>query len=257
MDVLGSLLGGFAVALTPSNLLYCGLGVILGTLIGVLPGIGPVAGIGVLIPLTFGMDTVGALIMLAGIFYGSMYGGSTTSILINVPGEAASVVTSLDGYQMAKKGRAGAALGIAAIGSFVAGTFSVVGLMLVAPVLVTIALSFGPHEYFSLMLMGMTMVAYLGSRSLTKALAVAMLGLLLSTFGQDPVLGARRFTFGRTECSMGFSLFPPSSASSRLARFSTTCNTPRPVRSSRPSWAASGRLATTLPGRPRRSCAVA
>ncbi|MHB1131427.1 MAG: tripartite tricarboxylate transporter permease [Chloroflexota bacterium] len=208
MDVLGSLLGGFAIALTPENLLYCAMGVVLGTLIGVLPGIGPVAGIGVLIPLTFGMDAVGALIMLAGIFYGSMYGGSTTSILINVPGEAASVVTSLEGYQMAKKGRAGAALGIAAIGSFVAGTVSIVGLMLAAPMLVTVALSFGPHEYFTLMLLGMTMVAYLGSRSLTKALAMAVFGLLLSTVGQDPVLGARRFTFERLELIDGISFVP-------------------------------------------------
>jgi putative tricarboxylic transport membrane protein len=208
VDIAQGLLGGFAVALTPLNLLYCGLGVILGTLIGVLPGIGPVAGIGVLIPITFGMDATGALIMLAGIFYGSMYGGSTTSILINVPGEAASVVTSLEGYQMAKRGRAGAALGIAAIGSFVAGTISVLGLMLVAPYLVKVALSFGPHEYFALMLLGMTMVAYLGSKSLPKALAMAVLGLILSTVGQDPVVGARRFTFGSMELLDGISFVP-------------------------------------------------
>ena len=208
MDVVQSLMGGFAVALTPLNLFLCAIGVILGTLIGVLPGIGPVAGIGVLIPLTFGMDVTGSLIMLAGIFYGSMYGGSTTSILINVPGEAASVVTSLEGYQMAKKGRAGAALGISAIGSFFAGTLSVAGLMLVAPFLVTIALSFGPHEYFSLMVLGMTMVTYLGSRSLPKALAMAVLGLILSTVGQDPVFGSRRFIFGRNELIDGVSFVP-------------------------------------------------
>jgi len=208
VDVLQSLMGGFAVALTAQNLLFCCVGVVLGTLIGVLPGIGPAAGIGVLIPLTFTMDVVGALIMLAGIYYGAMYGGSTTSILINVPGEAASVVTSLEGYQMAKQGRAGPALGIAAIGSFVGGTASIVGLMLLAPFLVTVALSFGPHEYFSLMLLGITMVSYLGSRSLTKALAMAALGLILSTVGQDPVSGARRFTFGRLELLDGIGFVP-------------------------------------------------
>jgi putative tricarboxylic transport membrane protein len=208
VDVLQGLAGGFAVALTPANLLYCFLGVVLGTLIGVLPGIGPVATIGLLIPLTFGMDAVGAIIMLAGIYYGSMYGGSTTSILINLPGEAASVVTSLDGYQMAREGRAGAALGIAAIGSFVAGTVSVIGLMLVAPALVSIALLFGPHEYFSLTVLGLTMVSYLGGRSLPKALAMAVLGLILSTVGQDPITGARRFTFGRIELLDGLSFVP-------------------------------------------------
>src|SRR5512147_271143 len=154
MDTLSHLLYGFQVAFQPLTLLTCFLGVLIGTLVGVLPGLGPVAAISLLLPATFHAPPVASIIMLAGIYYGAMYGGSTTSILVNLPGEAASVVTCLDGYQMARKGRAGVALGISAFGSFIAGTISVIGLMLVAPPLAKFALAFGPPEYFSLMLMG-------------------------------------------------------------------------------------------------------
>ena len=149
VDAWQSLLYGFSVSLTPTNLLYCALGVLLGTIVGVLPGIGPLGGITILLPTTFGMEPVSAIIMLAGIYYGAMYGGSTTSILVNIPGEAASVVTCFDGYQMARQGRAGPALSIAAIGSYVAGTLSVLGLMLLAPLLARLALKFGPPEQFA------------------------------------------------------------------------------------------------------------
>jgi putative tricarboxylic transport membrane protein len=161
MEVVTSLLHGFAVALTPYNLLWCFIGVFLGTVVGVLPGLGPPATIAMLLPLTFQMNPTSAVIMLAGIYYGAKYGGSTTSILLNVPGESASVVTCLDGYQMARRGRAGAALGIAAISSFVAGTVGVVGLMLIAPPLARMALSFSSPEYFALMCLGLAMVVLL------------------------------------------------------------------------------------------------
>ena len=157
-DVAGGLLYGLGVALAPGNLLACFVGVFVGTLIGVLPGIGPVATMSLLLPVTYAMSPTASIIMMAGIYYGAMYGGSTTSILVNLPGEAASVVTCLDGYQMARQGRAGPALGIAAFGSFIAGTFSVVGIMLLAPPLTSIALRFGPPEIFGLLLLGFTMV---------------------------------------------------------------------------------------------------
>lgn len=195
MDTLGAVLGGFAVSLSPARVLYCFLGTVLGTIVGVLPGLGPSATIALLLPVTYRLDTVSALIMMAGIYYGSQYGGSTTSILVRIPGESSSMVTCFDGYEMTKQGRAGPALGMAAIASFVAGTLSVVGLMLVAPPLGRFALVFGPAEYFSLMLLGITLVAYLGGDSLHKALLMAALGLLLSTIGQDPVAGVERYTF--------------------------------------------------------------
>lgn len=154
MDVLSSLWLGFGVALQPINLMFCFAGVFIGTLIGVLPGIGPVAAMSLLLPITFNITPEAGIIMLAGIYYGSMYGGSTTSILVNIPGEAASVITCLDGYQMARQGRAGPALGMAAIGSFIAGTAAVVGLMLLAPTMAAFAVKFGPAEYFSLMVLG-------------------------------------------------------------------------------------------------------
>src|SRR5512135_1012311 len=159
MDILSQLLTGFSVALQPTNLLYCFLGCLIGTLVGVLPGLGPTAAMSLLLPATFHVNPVSAIIMLAGIYYGAMYGGSTTSILVNIPGEAASVVTCLDGYQMARKGRAGPALGIAAFGSFIAGTAGLIGLVLVAPPLASMALKFGPPEYFSLMCVGLTLVS--------------------------------------------------------------------------------------------------
>ena len=196
MDFLTNLSTGFGIALTPWNLLYAALGAILGTAIGVLPGLGPPATIALLLPVTYKIEPVSAVIMLAGIFYGAMYGGSTTSILLNIPGEAASVVTCLDGYKMARKGRAGPALGMSAMGSFFAGTLSILGLSIVAPLLASFALKFGPPEYFSLVLLGLMMAVYLSEESILKGLIMGFMGLLLGTIGLDPVLGAERFTFG-------------------------------------------------------------
>jgi len=208
MDLFSNLLYGFSVALTPVNLLYCFIGVFIGTLIGVLPGIGPVGAMSLLLPTTFHSSPVGAIIMLAGIYYGAMYGGSTTSILLNIPGEAASVVTCLEGYQMARRGRAGPALGISAFGSFIGGTFSIIGLMLVAPPLAEGALKFGPPEYFSLMVLGMTLLIYLASGSIPKALMMAVLGVVLGIIGIDPTSGVQRFTFNILELNDGIGLVP-------------------------------------------------
>lgn len=204
MDIVNNLATGFAVALTPINLLYCFLGSFIGTAIGVLPGLGPPATIALLLPVTYGIPATSAVILLAGIFYGAMYGGSTTSILLNIPGEAASVVTCLDGYQMARQGRAGAALAISALGSFIAGTLSIVGLMLLAPPLADFALKFGPPENFALLVLGLIMVGYLAGASMTKGLMMACLGLLLGTVGLDPILGTQRFTYGVFKLSDGF-----------------------------------------------------
>jgi len=194
--MLDHLLTGFATVLTPTNLLFCFFGVTMGTIIGVLPGVGPVAGTAMLVPFTFGMNATTAIIMLAGIYYGAMYGGSTTSILVNLPGESSSVMTCLDGYQMARKGRAGAALGIAAIGSFIAGTLSVLGLMLLAPPLAEFAIRFGPPEYFALMALGMTLVISLVGESMIKGLIAGAFGILLGTVGMDPTTGIERFSYG-------------------------------------------------------------
>src|SRR5947208_11297987 len=194
---------GFAVALQPANLLWCLVGVVLGTVVGILPGLGPPATIAMLLPLTFLMNPAGAMIMLAGIYYGAKYGGSTTSILLNVPGESASVVTCLDGYAMARKGRAGAALGIAAIASFIAGTVGVLGLMLVAPPLAKMALAFSSPEYFALMTLGLAMVVLLAGRSMVKALLAMLLGLWIAGIGTDVFTSQSRFTFGRLELLSG------------------------------------------------------
>jgi putative tricarboxylic transport membrane protein len=199
MEILTGLMQGFAVALTPMSLFMCVIGVVLGTVIGVLPGLGPSATIAMLLPLTFKLEPTGAMIMLAGIYYGAKYGGSTTSILLNVPGESASVVTCLDGYQMARKGRAGAALGMAAIASFIAGTFGVVALMLVAPPLAKLSLAFSAPEYFALMVFGLTMVVLLAGESLTKALLAMLLGLWIAGMGTDLFTATSRYTFGRVE----------------------------------------------------------
>ncbi len=196
MDVLGYLAQGFSVVFTPTNLLFCFLGVILGQAIGALPGIGPSAGIAILMPLTFGGDPIAATIMFAGIYYGAQYGGTITSVLVSVPGESSTVMTSIDGYQMARKGRAGAALGMAAIGSFVAGTLGTVGLMLAAPALAQGALFFGPPEYFALVVMGLAALAIV-SGSVLKGLLTGVAGLLLATIGIDPQVGSTRFTFGQ------------------------------------------------------------
>lgn len=208
MDTLTAILGGFAVSLTPARIFYCFLGAVLGTVVGVLPGLGPSATIALLLPVTYRLDTVSAIIMMAGIYYGSQYGGSTTSILVRIPGESSSMVTCFDGYEMTKQGRAGPALGMAAIASFIAGTLGVVGLMLVAPPLGRFALAFGPAEYFSLMVLGLTLVAYLGGESLLKALLMAAIGLLLSTIGQDPVAGVERYTFDTLVLRDGIGLVP-------------------------------------------------
>ncbi len=195
MDILGQLLHGFSVATMPMNLLFCFIGVFIGTLIGVLPGIGPPAALSLLLPVTFHVPPVSAVILLAGIMYGAMYGGSTTSILVNIPGEAASVVTCLDGYRMARNGRAGAALGISAFGSFIAGTVSLFLLVFLAPMLAQFALRFGPPEYFSLMFMGLSILVYLARGSILNALIMVCFGLMIGTVGLDPMSGISRFNF--------------------------------------------------------------
>ncbi len=187
---------GFDVALSPMNLLMCFIGVLIGTLIGVLPGIGPTTGVAILIPITFGMNATTAIITMCGVYYGAMYGGSTTSVLLNVPGESSSVMTTLDGYQMAKKGRAGPALGMAAIASFIAGTFAVLMLTFLSPPLANYAVSFGPPEYFALTFMGLTLVTSLGGESLLKGLISGVFGLIIACVGIDAQSGVSRFTFG-------------------------------------------------------------
>jgi len=208
MDLFHQLISGFGVAFQPVNLFYCFLGCLIGTLVGVLPGLGPTAAMALLLPATFHVPPVTAIIMLAGIYYGAMYGGSTTSILVNIPGEAASVMTCLDGYQMARQGRAGAALGISAFGSFIAGTFGLIGLTLMAPPLAAFALRFGPPEYFALMCMGMVVLSFLTGESMIRSLTMACFGIILGTVGTDTVSGSTRFTFGLTELMDGIGLVP-------------------------------------------------
>jgi len=208
MEFWPNMILGFQVALQPANLLFCFFGVLIGTLVGVLPGLGPVAAMSLLLPSTFHVSPVSAVIMLSGIYYGAMYGGSTTSILVNIPGEAASVVTCLDGYQMARKGRAGPALGIAAFGSFIAGTLSILGLMFLAPPLAEAALQFGPPEYFSLMLLGLIILTFLAGGSMPKALMMAAFGLFLGLIGMDIMTATPRFTFGLYFLTDGVGLVP-------------------------------------------------
>jgi putative tricarboxylic transport membrane protein len=203
METLTHILNGFVVATQPINLWYTFLGVFMGTIIGVLPGIGPSAGIALLIPITYGMNPTSALIMMAGIYYGAKYGGSTTAILIRTPGEAASVMTSIDGYEMAKKGRAGAALAVSAIGSFIAGTIGVIGLTLFAVPLTSMALKFGPAEYFTLMLFAMTAVSTLTGKSPAKGVIATVLGLMIATIGIDLQSGQARYTMGIPEFQDG------------------------------------------------------
>ena len=204
MDGQG-ILSSLLIAFQPVNFLACFIGAVIGTLVGVLPGLGPAAAMALVIPMTLKLGPTAGLIMLAGIYYGSMYGGSTTSILVNVPGEPASVVTTLDGYAMARKGRAGAALAIAAIGSFVAGTFSVIALQFFAPVLARSALAFGPAEYFALTVLGVILLSNLTGKSRVKSLIMIMVGLMLSTVGFDPVGGVERFSFGLESAQGGIS----------------------------------------------------
>lgn len=208
MEVLHSLLYGFSVALTPANIFICFIGCFIGTLVGVLPGLGPGATIALLLPVTYHVDPVGAVIMLAGIYYGCMYGGSITSILVNIPGEPATMVTCLDGYQMARKGMAGPALGISAYGSFIAGTISVVGLMFLCPFLAEAALRVGPPEYFMLIVMSMTFITYLARGSMVKALMMAAVGLILASVGYDSVTSKLRFEYGTLTLRSGFGIVP-------------------------------------------------
>lgn len=200
------LMNGFGTALTWWNLVYCLIGVTVGMLVGVLPGLGPTTATALLIPLTFGMDPVPAIIMLSGIYYGSMYGGTVTSVLINTPGEAASVITCLDGYPLAKQGRAGVALGVAGIGSFIGGTISILGLVFIGPPLAQFALRFGPPEFFALMVLGLITVVGLMGKSLIKGVIAAFVGLSLSLIGIDPVSGSDRFTFGEPYLLNGLDL---------------------------------------------------
>lgn len=206
--MIDCILLGFQVALKPINLFYCFVGVFIGTLIGVLPGIGPVGAMSLLLPATFRITPVGAIIMLGGIYYGAQYGGSTTSILVNIPGEASSVITCLDGYQMARKGRAGPALGIAAIGSFIAGTIAIVGLMLIASPLAKAALRFGPPEYVGLMCMGLVILTFLTQGSMYKSLMMTLLGLLFGFVGLDLFTATPRFTLGFNELMDGVGIVP-------------------------------------------------
>jgi putative tricarboxylic transport membrane protein len=208
MDAFNNLLFGFQTALTFQHIYLCFIGCLWGTIVGVLPGVGPVAGLALLIPLTFGVDPTGAMIMLAGIYYGAMYGGSTTSILMNIPGEAASVVTCLDGYQMTRKGRGGAALFIAAWGSFIGGSLSVVTLMLFAPFLGNIAMKFGPPEMFAIFLVAFILLGSLGKGSFFKTMPMVFLGLLIGTVGMDPLTAVLRLTHGVNELYDGIGVLP-------------------------------------------------
>ncbi len=203
-----NIITGISTIFSPMNIFFCFIGCFVGTLIGVLPGIGPAGSVALLLPFTFNLPAVTGIIMLAGIFYGSQYGGSTTSILVNIPGEAASVVTCLDGYQMARNGKAGKALGIAAIGSFVGGTFGVILLQLMAPPIAVFALNFGPSEFVAIILFSLTLLAYLAAGSMIKAYAMAALGMIIGTVGIDSVSGSMRFTFGIPELYEGIGLVP-------------------------------------------------
>ncbi len=208
LETFNSLMAGFAVAFQPEILMYAFAGCIIGTLVGMMPGLGPLAGISLLLPATFGLNPIIAIVLLAGVYYGAMYGGSTTSILMRIPGEAASVMTCVDGYEMTKNGRAGPALAIAAIGSFFAGTVGVIGLMLLAPTLASFALRFGPPEYTALLLMGLFVLAYMSGGSMLKTLAMAVLGLLLGMIGIDAMSGYTRFSFDIIELGDGVGIVP-------------------------------------------------
>ncbi len=208
MSAFDSLMLGFSVALQPGVLWYAFLGCLVGTLVGVLPGIGPLAGISILLPITFGLNATNAIVMLAGIYYGSQYGGSTTSILLRIPGEASSVMTCIDGNAMARKGRAGAALCIAAVGSWIAGTFGVIVLTLIAPPLANIALKFGPPEYTALLVLGLIFLAYMSTSSLVRTLLMACFGLLLGMIGIDTMTGHFRYSFNIPELGDGIGIVP-------------------------------------------------
>jgi putative tricarboxylic transport membrane protein len=210
VDILASFASGLATAITPENLFFLLIGVLAGNLVGVLPGLGPTTGTVLLIPLTFGMAPTTAIIMLSGVYYGAMYGGSTTSILLNVPGESSSVMTAVEGHKLARQGRAGAALSMSAISSFVAGTAAVIGLMFLTPPMAKLALSFGPPEEFALLFAAFTIVASLGGGSMSKGLAMAGLGVVLATIGLEPVAAQQRMTFGLPPLEQGISFIAAS-----------------------------------------------
>ncbi len=234
IETLQNLYLGFSVALSPVMLFYAFVGCLIGTLVGVLPGVGPLAGISLLLPATFGLDATRAIIMLSGIYYGAMYGGSTTSVLMRIPGEAASVMTCIDGYAMARKGRAGAALAIAAVGSYIAGSISVVGLMLLAPPLAAFALRFGPPEYFALLTLGLLVLAYMSSGSMVKSLAMAVLGLLLGMVGIDQMTGYFRYAYGVVELGDGIGVVPVAVGLFGLAEILATAGQAKPPEVLRP-----------------------
>ncbi|WP_338748786.1 tripartite tricarboxylate transporter permease [Janibacter alittae] len=206
MGPLSLLADGFSVVLAPENLLFVFLGVTIGTVIGVLPGLGPTATIALLLPITYSISPEAAIMMLAGVYYGSMYGGTITSVLLRIPGEAASAITAVDGYEMTRQGRGGPALGIAAIGSFIGGTVAILGLAFVAPLLASWALRFGPPEYAALTILGLVLVTYLGTKSTLKSVIAALLGLLLAVVGPDPIMGTSRYSFGIPEMFSGIDL---------------------------------------------------
>lgn len=244
MDLVENLVHGFSIALTLQNILFCLAGVLLGSLIGVLPGIGPVPTIAMLLPFTFSLSPVPALIMLAGIYYGAQYGGSTTAILVNMPGESSSVVTCLDGYQMARRGRAGAALAIAAIGSFIAGTFATMLIAIFAEPLTRVAQSFGATEYFSLMVFGLIAAVVLAQGSVLKAVAMIFVGLFLGLVGTDVNTGRQRFTFGMPELSDGIGFVPIALGLFGLAEIINNLSQPdsrsvlrQPIHGLMPTWA--------------------
>ena len=233
--VVANLMLGFSVALQPSVLAYAFAGCVIGTLVGMLPGLGPLAGISLLLPATFGLNPIIAVVLLAGVYYGAMYGGSTTSILMRIPGEAASVMTCIDGYAMTQHGRAGPALAIAAIGSFVAGTLSVVALMFMAPTLASFALRFGPPEYTGLLLMGLFVLAYMSGGSMLKTLAMAAVGLLLGMIGIDAMSGYTRFSYGVIELADGIGIVPVAVGLFGLSEIMLTAGQPTPPPIQRPT----------------------
>ncbi len=243
LETLQNLYVGFSVALAPTVFLYAVIGCVIGTLVGVLPGIGPLAGISLLLPASFGMDATSAIVLLAGIYYGAMYGGSTTSILMRIPGEAASVMTCIDGYAMTRNGRAGPALAIAAVGSYLAGTVSVVALMLLAPPLANFALRFGPPEYFALLTLGLLALAYMSGGSIVKSLAMAALGLLLGMIGIDPMTGFFRFSYGLVELGDGIGVVPVAVGLFGLSEILLTAGQEKPPEVIKP------KLADLLPSR--------
>jgi putative tricarboxylic transport membrane protein len=243
VETLQNLYLGFSVALAPNVLLYAFVGCVVGTLVGVLPGVGPLAGISLLLPASFGLNATSAIVLLAGIYYGAMYGGSTTSILMRIPGEAASVMTCIDGYAMTRKGRAGPALAIAAAGSYIAGTISIVALMFLAPPLASFALRFGPPEYFSLLLLGLLALAYMSGGSMLKSLAMAALGLLIGMIGIDPMTGFSRFSFGMVELGDGIGVVPVAVGLFGLSEILLTAGQPKTSEVVKP------RLSELLPSR--------